>query len=131
MKLDRMPQFEEGWQPLVDAMQKGKFFSSTGEVLIPEFTVNDKQSGEVVKLAASKTQTVKLKADWTFPLEYIDIISGDGSKVYHDKISLKDTKSFGSREFVLPVNLSKRKWVRVEVWDVASNGAFTQSVWLE
>ncbi|HYH02405.1 MAG TPA: hypothetical protein VEC37_04850, partial [Bacillota bacterium] len=131
MQLEKMPEFDEGWQPLVDAMQKGKFFSSTGEILIPEFSVNGRGSGEVVKVSASGKQTLKLKLDWTFPLEYIDIISGDGEKVYHEKINLRDTRSFGSKEFLLPVNLSSRKWVRVEVWDIASNGAFTQTVWLE
>jgi hypothetical protein len=129
--------------------------------LIPEFTVDGKQSGETLMLTAGNTrsgsgntikaasgtggtkqsntgrqknaaqQAVKLKLDWTFPLEYIDIISGDGERVYHEKISMRDTKSFGSREFSLPVNLAGRKWVRVEVWDIASNGAFTQSVWIE
>jgi hypothetical protein len=131
MQLPTMPEFENGWQSLVDAMQKGKFFSSTGEILIPEFSVNEKTAGETVTLTGKNKTTLKLRLDWTFPLEHIGVISGDGEKVYHENISMRDTKSFGSKEFLLPVNLSNRKWVRVEVWDIASNGAFTQTIWIE
>jgi hypothetical protein len=46
-------------------------------------------------------------------------------------ISLSDTEAFGGREFDFSLNLEDRDWVRVEVWDAAANGAFTQIVWLE
>ena len=35
---DRLPRFDEGWQPVLDALRSGRFFVTTGEVLIPEFT---------------------------------------------------------------------------------------------
>jgi hypothetical protein len=50
LKLDKIPDYKNGWQPVVDALQKGQFFSSTGEVLIPEFTVNGKSSGEEITI---------------------------------------------------------------------------------
>jgi hypothetical protein len=43
LKLDRLPQFDDGWQPVLDALRNGRFFVSTGEVLIPEFTVGGKR----------------------------------------------------------------------------------------
>ena len=38
---------------------------------------------------------------------------------------------FGSRTIEKRVNLSGRKWARIEVWDVAANGAYTPPVYLK
>ena len=38
--------------------------------------------------------------------------------------------AFGTRTLNLDAGLAGRKWVRLEVWDVARNGAYTQPVWL-
>ncbi len=130
LRLNKLPHFDEGWQPVLDALQGGKFFSTTGEVLIPSFTVNGKGSGETVTLN-SKTAMVSFTLQWTFPLQFAELISGDGVNVYRHKIALDSTTAFGSKTFTLPVNLSNRKWVRLEVWDAAVNGAFTQTIWLE
>jgi hypothetical protein len=130
MQMDKLPDYNLGWQPVLDIMQKGKFFVSTGEVLLPSFTVNGKRSGEL-ESAGSGMATVKFRADWTFPLEYAEIISGDGNKVYRDRINLKDTKAFSKKDFKYNINLKGRKWARLEVWDVAANGAFSQIVWLQ
>src|SRR6185436_13768052 len=42
VQLDAIPRFTSGWQPVLDALRAGKFFSTTGEVLIPKFSVGDK-----------------------------------------------------------------------------------------
>lgn len=130
MQMERLPSYEEGWQPLLTAMKQGKFFSTTGEILIPSFSVNNAGSGQTVSKAKDGKATIKLNLDWTFPLNFIEIISGDGEKVYRKRISMDHTKAFGSRDFNFSVDLSDRNWVRVEVWDVAVNGAFTQTVYL-
>jgi hypothetical protein len=44
---------------------------------------------------------------------------------------LNDTQAFGQKNFKFTQNLKGRKWLRVELWDVAANGAFTQIIWLE
>lgn len=129
LQLDRLPAFKEGWQPVLDAMQQGKFFVTTGEILLPAFTVNGKSSGNTI--AAAEKGIVKVTASWTFPLNYAVIISGDGKEVYREKISLHQTQSFGSTTFTFNTNLENRKWVRFELWDVAANGAFTQCVWIK
>ena len=131
VQLDQMPKFEDGWQPLLDAMEKGKFFVSTGEILLPSFTVNNVTSGETTKVDAKGNVEIKLNAKWTFPLNRAEVISGDGKEVFHDVVNLNDTEAFGEKSFTFTKNLKNRKWVRVEVWDVATNGAFTQIVWLE
>jgi hypothetical protein len=121
LKIDKLPDYKSGWQTIVDALQAGKFFSSTGEVLIPTFTVNSLNS---------KQTTVSFKLKWTFPMNYAEIISGDGNKVYRERVTLHNTHAFGEQTFSIPLDLTGRKWVRLEAWDVAANGAFTQTVWL-
>jgi len=131
LKLDKIPVFTEGWQPILDTMSKGNFFSGTGEVLFPSFTVSGKEAGDSITLAADGNAKVVMDIDWTFPLSFADIVSGDGSQVYHEKVNLDATKAFGKRKFTFPVNLKNRKWVRVEVWDAAANGSYTQPVWIK
>ncbi|MDB5012630.1 MAG: hypothetical protein JWQ25_832, partial [Daejeonella sp.] len=131
LQIDKLPDYKQGWRPIVDAMQNGKFFSGTGEVLLPVFTVNGKGSGDTVQLGKVKKAIIELEINWTFPLNFAEIITGDGKKVYRQKINLNNTTAFGKKRITIPVDLKNKTWVRVEVWDVAVNGAFTQSVWLE
>jgi len=130
LQLEELPEFEEGWQSVLDVMESGKFFVSTGEVLLPSFTVNGKGSGETIELKNGKAE-IRLEIDWTFPLNFVEIISGDGEHVFRERINLHDTKAFGQQEFNFNIDVKGRKWVRVEVWDVAVNGAFTQFVWID
>jgi hypothetical protein len=130
LKLDKIPEYKTGWQPVVDALDQGKFFSSTGEVLIPEFTVDGKNTGDEITVAGRKS-TITFKLTWTFPMHYAEIVSGDGAKVYRERIVLNDTRSFGQQTISKTVDLTGRKWVRLEAWDVAANGAFTQTVWIK
>ena len=131
LQLDEMPEFKKGWQPVLTAMETGKFFSTTGEILIPTFKVNDKKSGETAKLDANGVADITLETSWTFPLNKAEIISGDGKEVFREVVNLHDTQAFGQKTFHFSQNLKNRKWVRVEVWDVAVNGAFSQIIWLE
>ena len=130
LQLDKLPDYNDGWQSILDAMSQGKFFTTTGEVLLPVFKVNGKTSNQTISLDESGNATVQLGIDWTFPLNFAEIISGDGQNVYRDRINLDTTKAFGKKFFTFNTNLKNRKWVRVEVWDVAANGAFTQSIWI-
>src|SRR5699024_8406112 len=104
--------------------------ASTGEVLLPAFTVNGKGSGQTVELGPKGKANISLTVSLTFPLKYLEIISGDGKQVYKKVIPLSHTQAFGKKEINISVDLEGRNWVRLEVWDVAANGAFTQPVWL-
>jgi hypothetical protein len=128
VKLDRVPRFEEGWRPLLDALRSGQFFVTTGEMLIPRFTVGGKESGETASLAGDLTLEAELR--WTFPLAFAELVSGDGRDVFRERIDLADTAPFGQRTLSLKPKLAARRWVRLQVWDIAGNGAFTQPVWL-
>ncbi|RAJ92520.1 hypothetical protein LX87_04850 [Larkinella arboricola] len=131
LQLDKLPDYKQGWQPVLDVMKQGKFFVTTGEVLFPAFSVNGKGAGETVRLPDNGKTTIRLDVDWTFPLTFAEIISGDGKNVFRERIDLTQTRPFGKQQFTFNTHLKGRKWVRVEVWDAAVNGAFTQQVWLE
>lgn len=131
VRLDRLPRFDEGWQPLCDALGAGRFFVTTGEVLLREFHVGGRASGETLALPADARPELIAELDWTFPLRFAEVISGDGARVYRERIDLSDTGPFGQRRLALRPALEGRRWVRFEVWDVAANGAFSQPVWLE
>jgi hypothetical protein len=117
LKLEHVPRFAKGWQPVLDALRAGNFFVTTGEIVIPEWSVDRKSSVLTAKL------------EWTFPLAFAEIITGDGAQIQRRRIDLSDSQSFGSRTLTVPaLDLRGKKWVRLEVWDVATNGAFTQPI---
>lgn len=117
LKLDRLPRYRDGWQPILDVLRRGEFFVTTGELLLPRVEVS--------------TAQVRVRAEWTFPPSFALIVSGDGSKVFQKRFSLRDRRAFQSEALEFDVDLSNRKWARLEIWDVAGNGAFTQPVWLK
>jgi hypothetical protein len=131
LRLDRLPRYDEGWRPILDALRGGKFFVTTGEVLLREFTVAGQESGATVKLDSDGRPEVRATLEWTFPLRFAEVVSGDGRQVFRERIDLADTGPFGRRTLTLTPDLRGRTWVRFEAWDVAANGAFTQPIWLE
>jgi len=131
VELNQLPNYKQGWQSLLDAMRQGKFFVTTGEILLPRFTVNGKGSGQTATMNESVKAQIVLEVEWTFPLQFAEIISGDGEKVFRERINLNNTKAYGKKKFIFNSDLTHKKWVRVEVWDAAVNGAFTQAVWLQ
>jgi hypothetical protein len=137
VRLERLPRFDNGWHSVLDALRAGQFFVTTGEVLIKRFDVGGKQSGQTLEIAgnisgaADEPASLEVELDWTFPLQFAEVVSGDGEHVYREQITLADTESFGTRTIQLRPDLRGRSWVRFEVWDIACNGAFTQPVWLQ
>ncbi|MBI1895356.1 MAG: hypothetical protein HYZ57_08560 [Acidobacteria bacterium] len=117
VKLGTLPPARD-WSPLLKALREGDFFVSTGEVLISSFRVNGSSS-------------VTAEVEWTFPLEFVEVVWGDGDRVRRKIVPAADTGPFGSRRFEIPVDLRGQKWVRFAAWDSAVNGAFTQPVHLE
>jgi hypothetical protein len=129
LRLARLPRYDDGWQPVLNALRGGEFFTTTGEILIPEFTVAGRRSGQTLA-SVPDAPVLEASLEWTFPLAFAEIVSGDGNKVYRERIDLSEGESFGTRTLRVPVKLSGRTWVRLEVWDIAANGAFTQPVWI-
>jgi hypothetical protein len=131
LKIDKLPRFDEGWQPVLDALRSGRFFVSTGEVLLSEFAVGGKESGQTLRLSGGTTVEMAARVEWTFPPSFAEVIWGDGKQVYRKQVDLSENQAFSQKVLRVPVDLKGAKWVRLAVWDIAANGAFTQPVWIE
>jgi hypothetical protein len=121
VKLDRLPRFNEDWGPILRAMRAGDFFVSSGEVLFRNYGIEG--------TGAKRTFTAEM--EWTFPLEFVELVWGDGDKVGRQVMSATDFAPFGTNRFRVPFDATGKKWVRFAAWDSAGNGALTQPVHLK
>ncbi|HEY1378786.1 MAG TPA: hypothetical protein VGF55_18445 [Gemmataceae bacterium] len=131
LRLDALPRFDAGWQPVLDALRGGRFFVTTGEVLIPTFAAGGRPSGATVRPGGGTTTAVTAHVTWTFPPSFAEVVWGDGTAVHRHRVDLSAERAFGKADVRADVALTVARWVRLEVWDVAGNGAFTQPVWFE
>jgi hypothetical protein len=120
LKLDRVPGPDEDWSPILRTLRAGDFFVTTGEILIPNYAIEG--SGE--------HRSVSADVEWTFPLEFVELVWGDGKRVDRKVISAKDLPAFGRKHFSIPFDVSGKSWIRFAVWDSAGDGAFVQPSWL-
>jgi hypothetical protein len=130
LKMDKLPRFDDGWQPVLDALRSGSFFVSTGEVLMPEFTIGGKQSGETLALTSRTPVELRARLEWTFPPAFAEVIWGDGREVHRRRVDLSDQEAFSSQVLRVSLDLTGARWARLEAWDIAANGAFSQPVWI-
>jgi hypothetical protein len=121
VKLARLPKFDEGWSPVLTSMRAGDFFVSSGEVLFRKYGME----------GSGARRTYAADVEWTFPLEFAELVWGDGDKTDRQIIPATEFPAFGSRQFRVPFDPAGKKWVRFAVWDSAGNGAFTQPVQLK
>ena len=120
VKVDPLPGPDD-MSTLIDAIRRGDFFATTGEVLIPSYSVQGQ----------GNQRTVVADVEWTFPLEFVEVVWGDGKKTDRQIIAATDLAPFGKKRFQIPFNATGQKWVRFAVWDSAGNGAFVQPVRLQ
>ena len=120
LKLDRLPGPQEDWRPILRALRNGDFFVTTGEILITRYAVE----------GSGNQRTVTADVEWTFPLEFVEVAWGDGTKIDRQILSVTDLPPFGTRRFAIPFDATGRSWVRLAVWDSAGNAAFVQPQWL-
>jgi len=120
VKVGRMPKFDEDWNPILKPMRAGDFFVSSGEVLFRNYGIE----------GAGPQRTFAAELEWTYPLEFVELVWGDGDKVDRKVIPATDSAPFGNRRFRIPFEAADKKWVRFAVWDSAGNGALTQPVHL-
>lgn len=114
VRLDRLPDYDR-YGAVLEKLQAGDYFVSTGEVLLP-------------KTSISPGIAVKATVRWTFPLAYALVLWGDGAKTERKLIPLDSTRPFGEQTFTWSIPAAGARWARLEVWDVAGNGAFTNAV---
>jgi hypothetical protein len=120
LKMDTVPGPDEDWSPVLKAMRDGNFFVTTGEILIKNYAI----------AGTGNQRTITADAEWTFPLAFMEIVTGDGKTVSKRVISATDLQPFGTKKLSIPFDATGKKWVRFSIWDVAGNGGFTQPQWL-
>jgi hypothetical protein len=121
LKLDRVPGPDEDWSPVLKALRDGNFFVTTGEILIPSYSVE----------GTGDRRTISADVEWAFPLSFVEVVWGDGSKIDRQVIQATDLPAFGTKHFSIPFDAKGKAWVRFAVWDSAGNGAFVQPVWIK
>ncbi len=117
IKADTLPSFDR-YDELLAPLRAGEFFVSTGEVLLPSWSIGG--SGDVIEVSA------EVRA--TFPLHFAEVVWGDGSGTQRQIVDLSDTSEFESESYAWSVPAPAWKWARLAVWDVAANGAFVNPV---
>ena len=66
--------------------------------------------------------------EWTFPLDFVELVWGDGRTSGREIVRTTDLAPFGTHHFEIPFEAAGRKWVRFAAWDSAGNGAMVQPV---
>ena len=118
LKLDKVPLYNESWSPVLEAIRRGDFYGTNGEVLFHNWGVQG--SG------AKSVYTASI--EYTFPLEFADLVWGDGTRIEHKFIDLRDTMPFGTKEFKIPFDATGKKWIRLSVWDSTGSGAWDNPI---
>ena len=90
-------------------MKRGDYFVTSGEVLISDYAVE----------GTGNQRTIAAEVEWTFPLDFVEVVWGDGQKTDRQIISTTDLPAFGKKRFQIPFNAAGKKWVRFAAWDVA------------
>jgi len=119
VKLPGLPTFDS-YGRLLDALRRGDFFTTTGEILLPEVGITEGAGGRIA---------VSARIQHTFPLNMAEIVWGDGAETYRKIIPLTETRPFGDFTFSAEADGGAWKWARLAVWDVAANGAWVNPTW--
>jgi hypothetical protein len=117
VKLDALPGPDDRTS-VVNAMKRGDYFWTSGEVLIPSYGVQ----------GTGSQRTITVDVEWTFPLDFVEVVWGDGKKTDRQIIPAADLPAFGKHRYQIPFDATGRKWVRFAAWDVAGNGAMVQPI---
>jgi hypothetical protein len=108
----------DDYSEVLEVLREGDYFVTSGEVLIPTFEIR----------GDGRHRTIVAEVEWTFPLDFVEVVWGDGKKTGREVISTHETTSFGRKIFEIPFDARGKKWVRFAAWDVATNGAMVQPV---
>jgi hypothetical protein len=108
------------FSPIIDTLMRGDYFVTSGEVLIPSYAVQ----------GSGAQRTIVADVEWTFPLEFVEVVWGDGRTTDRKIIPATDLPPFGSHRFQIPFTAAGQKWVRFAAWDSAGNGALVQPITL-
>jgi hypothetical protein len=119
VRLPSLPTFDN-YERLLEALQRGDFFTTTGEVLLTDVQLTEERGGVIA---------AKARIRHTFPLEIAEIAWGDGKQTYRKVVPLTATHSFDDFTFSGVAEGGNWTWARLAVWDIAGNGAFVNPSW--
>ena len=117
LRLARTPTGKD-WSPITDALKRGEFFWTSGEVLVSDFRL----------ARVERELIVEASVQWTFPLDFVEVVWGDGERTGREIVSATHLPSNGTHRFRIPIAPQDKKWLRFAAWDTAGNGAFAQPV---
>ena len=117
LRLDSIPTVDD-MSSVINVLKKGDYFVTSGEVLIPHYEVT----------GTGRERTIVAEVEWTFPLEFVEVVWGDGEETNRQIISTTDLPPFGTKRFEIPFDATGKAWVRFAAWDVATNGALVQPI---
>ncbi len=92
MKIGPLPE-PGNWTPIVNAFKSGDFFVTSGEVLINNYAVR----------GTGASRTVSADVEWTFPLDFVEVVRGDGKTTGRKIVKTTDLAPFGTHHFDIPV----------------------------
>lgn len=118
LRVAKKPSIDDA-SSVIECLKKGDYFVTTGEMLIHDWKW--RRGNE-----ATDSGKVTADVEWTLPLAHAELVMCDGKQVKRETIAIEDAAELGRRKFEFPVTMPDVKWVRVEFWDVADDGAFTQ-----
>jgi len=117
LRIGQLPE-PGSYGPIVDALERGDYFVTSGEVLVPSHRYEG--SGADMRVVAD--------VEWTFPLEFVEVVFGDGVRTTTRRMSATDLPAFGRETFTIPFDATGQAWVRFAAWDSAGNGAMTMPI---
>lgn len=118
LKLDKVPAYNQSWAPIVDGMRAGNFFGTTGEILFHNWGIEGSGANSIYTA----------NVEYTFPLQFAELVWSNGTKVDRKIISLTNSEPFGTKSFRIPFDARGMKWVRFDLWDSAGDGAWLQPI---
>jgi len=77
---------------------------------------------------AGEKRTIVADVEWTFPLEFMEIVWGDGVKIDRQIIPATNLGPMGKKRIELRFDATGRKWMRFAAWDTAGNGGTLQPI---
>jgi hypothetical protein len=117
LKMNTLPNPSDP-SPVIKTLMRGDYFVTSGEVLIPSYSLQ----------GTGNKRTIIADVEWTFPLDFVEVVWGDGQHTDRQIISTTDLPAFGKHHFQIPFDTTGKKWMRFAAWDSAGNGALVQPI---
>ena len=116
-----LPSYDNYGQ-LLDTMRKGDFFVSTGEVLLPEWSITEPRPNRLL---------AKARFTSTLPMQFAEVVWGDGKQTHRQIVSLDTSREFTSSFVQVEFDAPGWRWARIAAWDIAGDGAFANPIYNE